>query len=415
MIDMRGIVAWIAIWLYACGGGPEGDDAATADTGLVIDGALDGSPPDSTPGDGGSDSGSGPSVEDFQRAYSEATCGMFVTCESFFGLGSLRVVYQTRCHPAKQEWDTYDAALVAGTIIYDAAAAARCLETFDGASCAELYSVLGSLCTDVWVPTVAPGGACAINAECIDGRCVTDAECPGTCVADGDAGDACAPPVPSCGPDLVCRDGACRVRGDAGATCMFELDCADGLVCLSSTCSARPGAGETCSPSATSQCSDSLVCDPATETCVDGAVEGESCAALPCAVGRRCDPVTDTCVTAALPGSACSDDVECPYAFFCDAGTCAPLPVPGESCASAPVCARGACTAGVCALVPEGESCDTGELFPPFGACADGLTCGTGRICTPRLAEGDPCASTVQCLETHECRSDVCYPRCTPG
>ncbi|RLD03044.1 MAG: hypothetical protein DRI65_13735 [Chloroflexota bacterium] len=419
MISMRALVVGVAICSCACGGPAVSEDAAPpTDAGIDADATpRDAAPRDAAPRDADADVGSGTSVEAFQSAYGAAYCEMFVKCESFFSVGALRVPYQGySCHPgAPRAWDETNAALAAGTIVYDATAAARCLEWFAASDCEGLFLELGDACGDVWVPTIPPGGSCATQKECIDGRCITDAECPGTCVAYGGVGAPCGGAL-LCQSGLRCTGDGCRERGGLGTGCAVDPECSPELVCQGGVCAARPGAGETCSPTtSTSPCAGSLVCAPSTSTCVVGGMEGDSCASTPCAISVRCDEATDTCVRAVLPGGTCTVDVECPATFFCGSGVCAPLPVPGEACVTAPFCARGACDSGACTLVLEGESCDTTSSLPLFGLCADGLYCGVGRICTPRLPDGAVCDASTPCLESHQCRGNVCHPRCSPA
>jgi hypothetical protein len=413
IVCVRLIMAGLATCAIACSGGVEsGDSAMPTDSGRDGDAAApDTAPPDAT----SCDAGAGASVEAFQSAYLTARCGMFVECESYFGLDTLRATYQSHCHPAAPDpWVEVDAALAAGTVTFDAAAAVRCLEMLADSDCdALLFGLAGEACDGVWVPTVEPGGPCATHRECIDARCITDAECPGTCVAYGAAGDECTP-TRHCGDDLLCTAGTCEEQGELGVGCASSLNCSSELVCQGGVCATRPAAGETCSTTSTSECAGSLVCSATTSTCVVGGMGGDSCADTPCAVGMRCDRATDTCVRSVLPGGACTLDAECPSRFFCDSDVCTPLPAVGEPCATAPACAEGACESGTCRLVLEGETCDTGSTLEVFRLCADGLDCGLGRVCTPRVPEGGACDLSTRCLESHECRGGVCHPRCSP-
>lgn len=394
---MRAAVAMLCL---ACGAAPVDD--AGVDAGFSLDARLH-------------DAGD-PHADGFRLQYTRAVCDLFQRCESYLGSGSIRRVYQPAwCHPGNEAGGRLDAALEAGTVVYDAEAATRCLRALESVQCADFADELGRCHDEVWQPTLPANGACAIDEECIDGRCLREAECPGRCVAYGAVSAPCTDAFFDCRPELACVSGACAERRAVGESCTNGGECAEGLLCRASVCAERPTLGEACEGSrgSGSDCAGSLVCVGG--MCAEGATSGD-CFSTPCAEGYRCDEDTLQCIAVAPPGGACTLDAQCPFTFFCDRGRCTALPIAGELCGEAPICAEGVCMDGRCTLVEEGGDCSA-ELDPRvfFDACASGLYCGSGSVCTQRLAEGADCTTIRYCIETHECRDGFCRPRCIPG
>jgi hypothetical protein len=190
-----------------------------------------------------------------------------------------------------------------------------------------------------------------------------------------------------------CFEHHCRPKAPEGGDCHRNGHCQSGLVCgADDTCGQPVGLGGSCEGS--SQCSAGLACI------------GSACA-LPSTDGGPCDD---------------GDDHDCEIGHYCDAGSCAPKQLDGESCTHNTDCILGlVCVAGSCSERGGlGDSCDVGELdcdlglYCIDGSCADepGLgdtceskptfMCGDGNICwqgtcEPEHGEGEACESMFDC------------------
>ncbi len=220
----------------------------------------------------------------------------------------------------------------------------------------------------------------------------------GTVICPG-AGEVCPT-----GMDGVCADGRTRCVGDrtecrplvdsTTETCdLLDNDC-DGTVDDGDIC---PGASEcvmgtcvaTCFEGA---CPTGLVCDVATNRCVE-----DGCIGVTCAEGERC--TRGTC------GDACAG-IACPHGLVCQAGRCIDL-CDGASCGDCDACepATGSCVPRCTSM-----TCPTGETCAPDGTCIEDAcfttTCGTGTHC-----EGGTCIDDCEgalCPTGQECRDGVC-------
>ncbi|MCB9543077.1 MAG: hypothetical protein H6703_11595 [Myxococcales bacterium] len=198
-----------------------------------------------------------------------------------------------------------------------------------------------------------PGGACAVDADCGAGRCLSEAAsggaipggfCSVACVDDGD-----------------CGRGAC-------------VAVADGRACFE-PCDGRGEcrAGWTCRP------------DAARSVCrIDCRVAG-------CPGQGRCDVATGVC---GAPAFACRYD--CGVGESCEEGRC--VRVDG-SCVTDYHCRLGV------------ETCAGGRCVPvEFSACAGDDECGAGQRCAP-VGEGGgclfACASDADCPADRACRVDL--------
>lgn len=123
-----------------------------------------------------------------------------------------------------------------------------------GATCRSDLSCDSSSKTCAAVPSVIPGGACMLSAECVAGNYCTQQ---GACAPSGKgvAGAGCSSEG-DCAPGLVCAQtgltGVCQAAGrvDLGLVCVQTADCLAGLLCVSGTCTKAvlsPWAGVSCS------------------------------------------------------------------------------------------------------------------------------------------------------------------------
>lgn len=179
---------------------------------------------------------------------------------------------------------------------------------------------------------VAVGGSCAPGgAEAVDRECVDDAFCEQagkTCEAKHAAGAACGSYF-ECRGVLQCNQGRCGglspvdTACDDSALCKSDLRCGDAGVCVS-----RGGAGAACAPE-TDECTLAFFCDSSTGTCTPYRSEGEACTF----VGGECGFASGLFCTATFDG---------------DGGACVKTKPPGEPCDAPYECLTGLCAGGQC-------------------------------------------------------------------
>jgi hypothetical protein len=206
----------------------------------------------------------------------------------------------------------------AGHVKYDADAAGKCLDEYAGLSCdafltgpLELIQLLLQ-CDKVFTGTVADGGACIVNEDCVSQACNQTGCATGTC-------------------------GATTVYVPDGGDCSAGGQCVLGDVCVTS------GTSMTCQKPTI--VADGQACDPRMDLCVAGEVcvgrceklagTGEDCSLLPCTSTDYCDSTTTKCTALPGPGSPCENNTCVPYGYCDTTGTCAARAGVGESCASA--------------------------------------------------------------------------------
>lgn len=267
-----------------------------------------------------------------------------------------------------------------GTVLYDGAAAAECVRT------QQCVTNLDPSCRKVFQGTIAEGGACEHDAECVSGtHCrASDTECPGTCVPRTPIGEACTADdkcVDPEGGDGSCWNDVCVnfvVSSDLasnGAACgatfatptTTQTSCAIGLYCRKpvgsnlGVCAKNAGEGASC---ADGERCDVGICGPTArapseQVCrVTGLVRaaGGACGTMHQAkcdpfVGLACSDATDgTCQALGdgTAGSACANDagldIVCADGLFCGTnGDCTPVKAVGEACNQATECQTGYC------------------------------------------------------------------------
>lgn len=307
----------------------------------------------------GDDGGGGPiAIDDLEGALVNTYCNLYVRCGLVDDIAT--------CHTLDLDVEADPdliAAVKAGKVIYHADQASACLAALgagcDRATFSENDSPLA--CDETFEGTVAAGGQCAINEECISRNCdtsaCTEACCQGTCVGD-------TPPV--------------RPRVGEACTTAATLRCVDSY-CDTGTglCTAYKANGEACEGGS---------------QCVSGFCNGTAiCAELP-ATGQPCDLTTGESVCAEI-GDTCS----------ATSMTCVPLGLGGDPCTEArdcsPIYQCGA--SGTCELRPTlGDECGT-QAFP--SSCIDHSYCDqTTMQCTAPRPDGSTCQSDS------ECQSDSC-------
>jgi hypothetical protein len=294
-------------------------------------------PPDAGPvlGTGGS--------ADFGNRYVNAFCQFFAKCGVSPSVAACKADYfdsgAVDLTALVQDIDS-------GKIIYDASYAPTCFDAIAATACTEPATAQGaqtnSLCTSVIRGTVAAGGNCVTDAECVGGVCHQ----------------------PSCG--ASCCLGTCGQPLATGAACTSSTECAAGNYCSSQgTCQPQGAQGQSCTYN--SQCQSGLSCDnnSGSGTCAPYVKDGQACTpdGADCEnINGFCDPTTGKCRARLAVGAACSVpdggisrlNAGCAFYADCREGICVALPGPGEACSvpdsgyAALACMVGTCTNGVC-------------------------------------------------------------------
>jgi hypothetical protein len=274
----------------------------------------------------------GVDLTDFQDESLDARCEYLTRC----GLFPSETACQSYFAGRTAQSTSIVAAVDAGKVKYDEDLAEECIDALRDASCSQGAS-LDSSCDDIFVGTVADGGACAFDDECVSGTCsitdCTDACCPGMCVPSR--------PVPKIGEmcNFVCEDGAycaddntCHAELPVGAACADPFACVPGAYCADRTTTTSG-------------------------TCKKLPATGEACVDICGNIGDYCD---GTCKPVGQLGAVCSKDDACSFYYECDETMhCAETPVPtlmpnGATCSSSVQCQSHYCgNDNTCADVPE--------------------------------------------------------------
>jgi hypothetical protein len=283
------------------------------------------------------------------------------------------------------------AAASAGKAHYDPAAARACLDAVAAVNCGAIREgppALGGACQNVFTGTVANGGACIHDLECVAGSfCADTGTCSGTCTLGG----------PNCNFDSQCASGelcdfggsttasagrcmAAAPPGAAGEACGTNFRCQADVYCtFGGTCQAAGQEGQPCDLVANpfTVCAGGLMCVPddtrTTGTCMKPAAEGETCQ-LEAQCGGiitslTCDEIQHRCVDW-KPGGPCTHG--CPPDAACD------------NSASPPTCN---------AALPLGSACTTQSGKPDpcsstqlNGSCVHADPTSLMGVCTSSLA-----------------------------
>jgi len=269
---------------------------------------------------------------------------------------------------------TYEAAIAAGDLVFDASKGPACLAALTDPTCA-FTAWNGFLdapgCVDVLVGQVPEGGACREHVVCAgrpDFFCDTSKACPGTCARKPGVGEPCEYGT-VCAAGLTCGDGGCKAVVSAGPGepcddengphCAGLLTCAKNADAGGSTCRtyaeiATVALGEACQPYQ-QHCLPGLACrrrEGAGPICVELAAAGEPCgSAVPsmCPAGYECNGASAdalTCVPWPQAGEPCNGGCQAPAR--CVGETCVIGLPNGAPCQQATECLSGACTDGVC-------------------------------------------------------------------
>jgi hypothetical protein len=230
--------------------------------------------------------------------------------------------------------------------------------------------------------------------------------------------------------------------GTAGSPCV-------GLLAGMFTDVSGVGQGQSCE---SDSCLEGLYCAPSVlmpdagarscRVCQPPLAVGTACAydGVPCVTGAWCKydvDGTSACAAMGAAGDACQSPQECRSGFcnypkgvcddggrtgdpcaaasdcragYCDAGGhCAEYQAPGGSCAADGECSNGHCDPGTsrCGL-PDGATCSYADSDCQSGNCDD-----TSHTCVPKLPDGSPCTSSVEC-ESSYCNysTQTCTEHC---
>jgi len=353
-----------------------------------------------TSSNGGGDSGvlgdagpNGPTEPEFLAAFAAASCTALDQC-----LGPAQGTYfnGATCKdvlvPGTNEGplSLVPAAVQQGAVNYDGTNVDACLAMVRKAGCGLLVHRFGTICPGVLVGTVAVGGDCAINSECVAGAyCKMGASCPGKCTK----------------------------LGTTGTTCASSGDCADGLICGTDKQCVAPGqAGAACGQPADPPCAPALSCDATSSKCVTFS----SLFAAP--LGATCDPSSRTlCVGGLVCGLTALNAITGAPTWNCEkpvTGADCHLAIP-EECPSGQYCELGTQgVSGTCKAAP-GNSAACASHIPSdsttaVDVCAPPLACGSDGTCHATAHDGSACAADGDCY-SGACSSGKCVAaRCTP-
>jgi len=276
-------------------------------------------------------------------------------------------------------------AIEAGTVLYDASDASSCLCATDEILVFDDNGPLaplmggGGACRSALQGTVALGGACTLDFECLsDGICVEGGAC-GICTARTPIGGSCTS-TSECarGADFgaLCDAGRCVearfVDVPSGGTCDVPDvvgdvatigSCPAGELCSfeDEVCVTPPGPGEPC----TTVCATGYFCAPDVCTAIEVSRRvGDPCddmlsgdpiricdmfAGLECGPAGTCECPAGSCTRSGAIGEACSEIFQCEPGAYCDGAVCAARLGAGATCTSPEQCRSGACETGSCA------------------------------------------------------------------
>jgi hypothetical protein len=247
-----------------------------------------------------------------------------------------------------------------GIVLYDGVSAYSCLygiTTTLSPTCriSEQAGPQPPSCANVFLGTVAEGGACVSSNECASQECDLTgcggtACCAGTCVTSGRSLAGTVAVGASCSSRSDCVAGAfcdvggtmhlCTAQKGPGEACQLSEECLDGTACIlpaggagAPVCAKPPAEGEACG--GTSSC-DLLrdFCDPATMKCTPRIAIGGTCVTGgdSCVLYAACSAGSRTCVARGRAGDPCTlTSLPCLGGLVCTAGHCT-LPDPDAVC-----------------------------------------------------------------------------------
>lgn len=298
-------------------------------------------------------------IEDLEDEVFSQVCERMVRCGAYVDVASCRAELILA--------DDIVRGVQSGRILYDPELAAECLAATEGASCdrtTEQNRVQIQACRDALNGTIADGGACFNDQECVSEDCVVEtctmACCQGVCgptialAAIGQSCEAsdcvegaycdqnlvCAALLPagspcdgadSCAYGLICGAAGCTDAPDRGQACPDQVCAGIGDRCDEGTCVGLSARGGPCSGGFVGflDCQRPLVCNDSTLVCEDPPTVGQTCN-FSCAPGAFCNEA-GSCEAQRANGAACMSNNEC-ASRYCDDFAASPV------CADEPVC-----------------------------------------------------------------------------
>ncbi|MBA3454252.1 MAG: hypothetical protein H0T42_14260 [Deltaproteobacteria bacterium] len=296
--------------------------------------------------------------EAFAPARREAECQRLARCGVFTAVDDCTAYFR-----APFDLDLR-AAVAAGRVSYDPAAAHACHAAIGAMSCdqtsAEVRTVLAECANEVFTGMLGAGAECAFDRECESGdcdaaSCVPDTCCYGRCLAAvASAIDEPCDADQHCGDDAYCgTDHVCRELASTGMACALDSHCTAGLACIGATelqlgaCRTLPLLGDACPYL---RCAEvGAVCNPA-QICVAVGIAGAPCTVdADCSEFRSCDPATSLCTDTPQLGmpcrGRCAGEAWCPLDGS-SLGTCAAPQENTAPCFSNDQCASQFCAEG---------------------------------------------------------------------
>lgn len=387
----------------ACGRGGESCNVCTADAQTCSSGActnVSNNLQDSGTPDSGSTAFS--SYSEFRSARVTALCELAVRCGAFATLQGCAASAEFAANAGLPVADV-NAAIKDQRAGFDGAAARRCVDAINSATCATVATLESNAdCAASLKGTVAVGGNCFIGFECAAGSWCNNPSaltCPSQCAAQKDAGqdatqsDECFP-----GDFLDSNSNTCAHRVAVGQSCAgsgnggfpIDLECVSGAYCdENKVCQALKSVGANCVTS--QECAAPYACRGGKCSTLGGLDAG--CSLVPpepCQLDLVCDaPDRDQpghCVTALSAGKPCYDTTQCAKGLACrgygspDGGSCQ---TPGALDAGCEPFVDGECSADAyCDF--NTTTCSTrnavGEACVQ-GSCVEGATCGDTNVC----------------------------------
>lgn len=281
------------------------------------------------PGDAGADAGGAQPLR--ASGYCEATVDFF--CDYYLRCGRMVAANAAECRATFLETcnaryeQRYVDLEAAGLLSLSATGVEACRMHLKSVACERQLSDLSGPCGDMWIGTQPAGSPCGLDVEsftCGPGTaCVLGLDLCGVCKPASLAGGACGDGV-ACAADATCVEGRCVSRRQVGESCSATEPCVVGASCSAGVCAAPRivAEGEPCD--ATRRCPYRSACIGG--RCVRAALLGEDCADTTCASGRCVVEGTSKICRALLePGAACALASDC-RSGSCVEKACRPLP-----------------------------------------------------------------------------------------
>ena len=306
-----------------------------------------------------------------------------------------------------------------------------CYSASDCCSLACVTRANGAACSDFGYCS-SKGGTCSVNSDCCSSLCTG-----GICAES--APPPCLPAGELCSGATDCCGAVCALSGDGRTRCQLLLACrvvgeicAAAGDCCGGTCLTSPSGVARCGPAKACAMLDGKPCSrqagdlcKTPDECCSRACVAQAAGGTRCAASAGCRSACEQCN---LNHDCCSGAcvVDADGLKRCTLGSCA---AEGEICSKTDDCCQ---TAGAqkCVEEPTGQKYKRCRRDAPATECiADGDACALGSRCCSgvcaqnlawefrcvegRVAEGQPCASLLDCAQPNsDCVSLFGERRC---